>query len=55
MAEAYSNRDNALRDLGQLGEAVTSYNRAIELQPDYAEAHWNLSLVLLLLGELRNG
>ena len=34
---------------------MDSCNRAIELQPDYAQAHSNLSHVLLLLGDLRNG
>jgi len=52
--KAYSNRGNALQSLGQLTKAVESYNRAIEFQPDFAEAHWNLSLALLLLGDLRN-
>ena len=34
---------------------MVSYDKAIELRPDYAEAHWNLSILLLLLGDLRNG
>ena len=41
-AEAYSNRGNALPDLGRLEQSVVSYNRAIALQPDYAGAHSNL-------------
>ena len=43
------------KEIGQLEEAVASYNQAIQLKPDYAEAHWNLSLVVLLFGDLRNG
>ena len=34
-AAAYSNRGNALRELGQLGAAMASYNQAIQLKTDY--------------------
>ena len=33
---------NALRDWGRLDEAVACYRRALELKPDFAEAHNNL-------------
>ena len=39
--------NNALKELGQLKETVGSYNQAIQIRPDCAETHWNLSLVLL--------
>ena len=32
--------------LGQLGSAVKSYEKAIEIQPDYAKAHYNLGNTL---------
>ena len=33
-----------LKDQGKLDEAVACYRRALELKPDYAEAHSNLLL-----------
>ncbi len=36
-------------------EAVTCYRRAIELNPELVEAHWNLSIALLLLGQYEEG
>ena len=36
-------------------EALTSYDRSIELKPDYAEAHWNKSLALLRCGLYSEG
>jgi len=32
--------------LGQLGSAVKNYEKAIEIKPDYAKAHYNLGNVL---------
>ena len=32
--------------LGQLGSAVKSYEKAIEIKPDYAKAHYNLGNAL---------
>src|SRR5436189_537513 len=32
----------ALKDQGQLDEAITHYRRAIQIWPDYVEAHYNL-------------
>jgi predicted O-linked N-acetylglucosamine transferase (SPINDLY family) len=37
---------DALRALGRLDEASTSYRRALELHPDYVEAHNNLIILL---------
>jgi len=39
-----------LIDLGNLKEAELSYRKAIELKPDYAEAHLNLGNVLNEIG-----
>jgi tetratricopeptide (TPR) repeat protein len=37
--------------LGRKREAVESYGRAIDLKPDYAEAHYNLGVAHLRAGE----
>jgi len=36
----------ALKDKGDLGEAIDSYKMAIQIKPDYAEAHHHLSSVI---------
>jgi predicted O-linked N-acetylglucosamine transferase (SPINDLY family) len=51
-AEAQLNLGNALKNLGQLDQAVTSYRRALEIKPNYAEAHSNLGNALKNLGHL---
>ena len=38
-----------------LEDAIAAYYRAIELAPNYALVHWNLSLALLSLGQYRDG
>ena len=43
---------NTLKELGRLDEALASYNQAIALKPDYAEAHSNLGNTLKELGRL---
>jgi len=53
--EAYNNLGNALKDMNTIEDAIVAYNRAIELVPDYALAHWNLSLALLSLGRYEEG
>ena len=52
---ALNNRGNALKDLKRLDEALASYDRAIALNPDYAEAYWNKSLLKILIGEYLEG
>ena len=42
----------ALKDQGKLDEAVACYRRALELKPDYAEAHNNLGIALKDQGKL---
>ena len=44
-----NNRGNALRGAGRLQDAMDSYERAIEVAPDYAEAHSNRGNVLQAL------
>ena len=41
---------HALKDQGRLDEAVAAYRRALELKPDFAEAHNNLGGVLRCQG-----
>jgi Tfp pilus assembly protein PilF len=55
--EAHNNLGNALKDSGGdwVEDAVASYRQALELAPDYALAHWNLSLALLSLGDYKEG
>ena len=54
-AEAHNNLGNAVKDLGNLDDAATCYRRALELDPDYASAHFNFSLLLLIMGEFKEG
>ncbi|MEJ0067717.1 MAG: tetratricopeptide repeat protein [Pseudomonadota bacterium] len=55
MAEAHYNLANVLQDTGQIAESLTHYGRAVTLKPDYVEAHWNRSLMLLLSGDFAAG
>ena len=41
-----------LKELGQLDAAVKSYEKAIAIKPDFAEAHNNLGNVFNELGQL---
>ena len=36
---------NALKDQGKLEDAIETYKQAISINPDYAEAHRNVSLI----------
>ena len=49
-AEVHFNLGNTLMGLGRLSEAAASYNQAIALKPDYANAHNNLGSALQRLG-----
>ena len=42
MPKPHSNLGITLKELGKLEEAETSYRKAIELKPDYAEASQQL-------------
>ena len=48
----FSNYGIILQDLGKSQEAEISYRKAIEIKPDYAEAHSNLGNILRNLGKL---
>ena len=45
----------AIQDQGKIDEAIASYTRSIILKPDYAEAHQNLSFMLLKIGKIKEG
>ena len=47
-------RHGAARKQVELGEAIASYRRALELQPDFPDAHCNLANLLLEKGEVEN-
>jgi tetratricopeptide (TPR) repeat protein len=38
-------------ELGLQGDALKAYKRAIALKADYAEAHYNLGLLYVAIGE----
>ena len=48
----YLKRGNALKGLGRLEEALASYDAALRLKPDYAQAHSNRGVALKALGRL---
>ena len=50
----FSNYGAILKGLGKLKEAEFSYRKAIEIKPDYAEAHYNLGNILRDLGNLQD-
>jgi tetratricopeptide (TPR) repeat protein len=49
----YSNRGIAFKELNQIAAAVESYDRAIEMDPDYAEAYSNRGNALQRLSEMQ--
>jgi tetratricopeptide (TPR) repeat protein len=55
LAAAANNRGLVLHELGRLDAAKASYRHALALEPDNADAHWNLSLTLLLQGDFADG
>lgn len=48
-------RATALQALGKVAEAEADCRKAIIIAPDFAAAHWNLSLSLLLQGRYEEG
>jgi predicted O-linked N-acetylglucosamine transferase (SPINDLY family) len=46
----HNNLGNTLKDQSLLSEAEASYRQALQVKPDYAEAHYNLGFILGMLG-----
>lgn len=53
--EFLNNLGTLLKDEGNYGQAESCYRQAIELKPDYVEAHFNLALIHLVWGDFRQG
>lgn len=51
----FNNLGNARRELGQLEASLAAFQTALTLDPALPEAHWNLSLTLLLQGNYSEG
>ena len=49
----FSNYGVILKNLGKLKEAEFSYRKAIDIKPDYADAHYNLGIIFKNLGNIR--
>jgi tetratricopeptide (TPR) repeat protein len=54
-ASLYVDLGNTLRDQEKFDEALASFDAALALKADHAEAHFSKALVLLLEGELARG
>ena len=52
---AYNNLGSALLIAGRFDEAETALDRAIQLRPDLAEAHFTRSLIWLMRGDFEKG
>jgi len=53
-ADDWYNQGNALAHSGQLSQALQAYNKALELQPEHADARYNLDLVQQALQQQQN-
>jgi hypothetical protein len=53
--KALNNRGLALQALNRHPDALASYGRAVEIQKDYADAHFNQALALLTIGDFSRG
>lgn len=52
LAEAYSNRGNALQDKGDLCGSIADYESAIKIDPSFAKAYGNRGLAWLSQGTM---
>lgn len=52
---AHNNLGQALFRAGKTAEAIACYERAVTLQPDYAEPHYNLGVARVALGSVERG
>ena len=51
---AYNNLGNTLKLQGELASALTSYKKAIQIDPEFADAYYNLGIVLKEQGKCGN-
>ena len=42
----HNNRGAALKELGRYSEAIVSYKKAIEIEPEFGEGYYNIALIL---------
>ena len=49
-AVVYNNRGNSLKHLGQNNQALTCYDKSIELDPKYADTYFNKGVLLTSMG-----
>ncbi len=54
-AEDYLDSGNAKADLEDYKGAIQDYNKAIELNPDLAEAYYNRGVAKIFLGQKDDG
>ncbi len=54
-AEAYAGLGACLQQSGRFDEALNAYNKALEINPEQINANWNISQLLLLLGDFVRG
>ncbi|TAN41107.1 MAG: glycosyltransferase family 41 protein [Nitrospirae bacterium] len=54
-ADAYGNLGSVYNERKEPSKAVECFRAAIRINPDHINAHWNLSLALLLSGEFEEG
>ena len=54
-APAWSNLGNLRQDQRRLKEALAAHDKAVALEPDNAELHWNRAMTRLLSGDLARG
>jgi len=50
LSKPHNNLGLAYAASGQLSDAIVEFNQAVQLRPDYAEAHFNLGVAYLQLG-----
>jgi tetratricopeptide (TPR) repeat protein len=55
MADAHTNMGALYHDLNRIDEAIVCHRRAIAISPQHPQANWNLSLDLILSGQMQEG
>lgn len=55
LPDTYNNLGNAHLAKLETAKSLEAYNRALYFKPDHTDAHWNRSLLLLLMGDFPQG